>query len=463
MGINELFRHLNIGLPEDIARRKSQGDLEGAIRLMDLWLARNDIPEALRGCLTVQREMTSRLSLDYPYTRAEALALVRKHIPDFTEEEFDHRVDLGQIGWIYLNGEMRFFDRFFASVCKAQPSVAQRAGIVMAGAEASTVDHLAHAITCMKEQGSYTNRIRIRASAQLKDELFTPGMFLRVHLPLPARCEQQSDIRIESISPPGAIIAPEDAPQRTICWEITLEENLPFVVEYSYLHTANYHDFAPVAEPEEDFAPCLKEEHPHIVFTPYIKALTEELIQGISDPLDQARSIYDFISLNMKYNFMPAYFSLENIAENCARNFSGDCGVFALLFLTMCRCAGIPAQWQSGLAAEPGFCGGHDWVRFYARGYGWLYADPSYGTAAVRRGDEARRKFYFGNLDPYRMVANRVFQAEFTPEKVHWRADPYDNQVGEMELADRGLRYDEFIRSKEVLLCEEEPTCPSKH
>ena len=56
----------------------------------------------------------------------------------------------------------------------------------------------------------------------------------------------------------------------------------------------------------------------------------------------------------MRYTFMPSYFVLENIAENCARSFTGDCGVFALLFVTLCRCAGIPAQWQSGLAAEPG-------------------------------------------------------------------------------------------------------------
>jgi len=36
-------------------------------------------------------------------------------------------------------------------------------------------------------------------------------------------------------------------------------------------------------------------------------------------------------------------------------------------------------------------------------------------------------------------------------------ADPYDNQVGEIETAERGLGYGEFERSKEVLLCEELP------
>ena len=146
---------------------------------------------------------------------------------------------------------------------------------------------------------------------------------------------------------------------------------------------------------------------------------------------------------------------LENIPETCARTYTGDCGVFALLFITLCRCAGIPACWQSGLTAEPDFCGGHDWVRFYVAPHGWMFADPSYGTGAVRLEKEERRKFYFGNLDPYRMVANSEFMAPFTIDKDHWRADPYDNQLGEMETTDRGLRYEEFIRNKETLLCEE--------
>ena len=77
--------------------------------------------------------------------------------------------------------------------------------------------------------------------------------------------------------------------------------------------------------------------------------------------------------------------------------------------------------------------------------------------AAVRARNETRRRFYFGNLDAYRMVANNAFQAPFTVPKQHWRADPYDNQVGEIETAERGLGYGEFERSKEVLLCEELP------
>lgn len=458
MNQNQCFRYLNVGLPEDILRHKLHGDFESALRLIDQRLAKESLPAPLRACLTAQREIIVRLPLDYPYSRAEALAILRRHVPDFPEALFDQWVDEGKIGWIYVGGEMRFFDRFFETLCKADPAFAVKAGVQLAGAESAVTGKdlmLDRTIEKMKREGSAANRIRIRATVRLKEELFHPGMAVRVHLPLPAACETQSDIVIEKVEPPTGQIAPEDAPQRTVCWQETLDQNKTFTVEYSYTHRATYHDVAKiVADPvQPDF--YTNEQAPHILFTPYIRELAARLAEGTDDPLEKARRFYDFITLNMKYTFMPAYFSLENIAESCARNFTGDCGVFALLFLTLCRCVGIPACWQSGFAAEPDFCGGHDWVRFYIAPYGWLYADTSYGIAAVRGQNEERRKFYFGNLDPFRMVANNEFQADFTIDKEHWRADPYDNQVGEMETADRGLRFEEFERTKQVLLCQE--------
>ena len=79
----------------------------------------------------------------------------------------------------------------------------------------------------------------------------------------------------------------------------------------------------------------------------------------------------------------------------------------------------------------------------------------AYGTSAVRLGKEERRQFYFGNLDPYRMVANREFQENFTIQKQQLRADPYDNQSGEMETTDRGFYYHEYERNMDILCCEE--------
>ncbi len=459
MNVNENFRYLHMGLPEDILRRKLCGDFDGAVRLIDRRLLSPETPEALRRCLTAQREMILRLSGDFPFTREEALARIREKIPDFTEEEFCERVDSGKIGWIYQNGEMRFFDRFFETLCKTEQGFADRAGVAMRGVESAGKNspetaELKSCIRKMKEEGFVRRRICVEASLKMKDELFVPGMKLRAHLPIPLECQEQTEIVFEKLTP-GGKIAPGDALQRTVCWEEEMKENHPFIVRYSYVRRAEYQDTEQMKAKSEQPDFDTGEEAPHILFTPYIRELAGQLTEGLTDPLEKARRFYDFITLRMTYTYMPSYFSLENIADNCARNLTGDCGVFALLFLTLCRCAGIPARWQSGLTVEPDFCGAHDWVRFYIAPYGWLYADTSYGIAAVRAGDEERRRFYFGNIDPFRMAANQAFQSPFTIEKRHWRADPYDNQVGEMEMQERGLKYEEFERGKQVLECRE--------
>ena len=460
MNINETLKYARCGIPEDILRRKAIGDFDGAIRLIDRRLQDPDLPEALRGSLLIQKKICRELPSEFPYSKEDALAIIRKDIPDFTEAEFEEQVDRRNIRWIYVNGEERYFNRFYSSLCKAVPEVSRRAQLQVGGMEslssaAATANLRDVTIAKMKEKGSLTTRIRIRSTVKMKDEFYTPGMFVRAHLPIPAACDQQSDIRIEKIWPETGVIAPETAGQRTVCWEENLRENHEFVVEYSYLHTAKYKDAYNGSGVPGSYDFDVREQEPHVVFTPYIKALCAQLTEGITDPLLKARAFYDFITKNMYYTFMPEYVTQENLAENCALSYTGDCGVLALLFLTLCRCAGIPAQWQSGLTVEPDFIGGHDWVRFYVEPYGWIFADTSYGVSSMRAENEERRQFYFGNLDPYRMVANSAFQENFTIPKEQWRADPYDNQLGEIESSDRGYNFSEYLRTKTILLCEE--------
>lgn len=495
MNENQYFSYLDVGLPEAVEKMKLCGELEAAVDCIDQRLACTNLPENLRYCLLAEREMIRRMPADFPYTRAEAMNIIRAEIPSYTEEEFDAAVACGQIRFIYLHGEMRIFNRFFSSMCKSVPEFRARTKVALNGGESSGRGskgdlRLNRSMRIMKEKGALANRITIRATVKVEDTAFKPGMLVRVHVPIAAACEQQSDIRIESMFPENGQIAPEDAEQRTVYWEENMQENHEFSVTYSYVHTAKWHDVEtvlhgmpmsqgtmqdagsacseaaqrPSGVPE---LPCLKPEAlaeylkdtaelaPHIEFTPYIRALTEACAQGCTTPLEKAKSFYDFITKNFRYTYMPAYFTLDSIAENCARSFTGDCGVFALLFITMCRCAGIPAEWQSGFAAEPEFVGGHDWARFYVEPFGWLFADPSFGVSSNRNENEERRMFYFGNLDPYRMVANRAFQAPFTVDKRYFRTDPYDNQYGEIETEDRGLRYDEYKRKAEIVSFEE--------
>ena len=90
-------------------------------------------------------------------------------------------------------------------------------------------------------------------------------------------------------------------------------------------------------------------------------------------------------------------------------------------------------------------------AQFYIAPYGWLFADPSFGGSSRRAGNEERRQFYFGNLDPFRMPANSAFQHEFMPPKKFMRQDPTDNQYGECEYEDRALRSSEYETKHEIL------------
>ena len=134
----------------------------------------------------------------------------------------------------------------------------------------------------------------------------------------------------------------------------------------------------------------------------------------------------------MRYSVVRQYGTFSQIPEYVGTSLKGDCGFQALLFITLCRCAGLPARWQSGLYATPYETGCHDWAQYYVAPFGWLFADCSFGGAAYREGDEERRVFYGANLDPYRVPQASEFQHGFCLPEDALREDPYDNQVGEI-------------------------------
>jgi hypothetical protein len=486
MNWNETFCSLDAGLPEDIARLKAAGYYRKAIALIDRRLGeswtdnRNGasrayqpesdpmpaMPDAQRACLTVQREMMRRIAADYPYTEAQAVRRVQEHIPNFTAQEFRNMVDADRIDWRFIEGEKYYFRRFYQSLVYTDAAFAARTGL--APKESAYAARLA-AAEAMRKNGSETARITFKFTIRASDEAFASAKMraaiagrdtvkAKIWLPIPAACAAQPQIEALEFSEQPNQIAPEDALQRTVYWEKALGENRGFTAEYRYTEKAVYSDpmSAPKVLCEEDRnAPspedCLGEQAPHIVFTPYLRALTAQLTQGAADEAEKAKRIFDFITLHVQYRYMPSYFTLEAIPDACVRSCRGDCGVQALTFITMCRIAGIPAVWQSGLMAGPKKVGGHDWAMFYLAGHGWMYADCSFGGSAARMGDETLRRHYFGNLDPYRMTANRAFGAALTPPKESWRNDPYDNQMGEMELEGVGLTGEEYDTEIELV------------
>ena len=437
---NEDFRHLMDPLPADIDRRVKAGDITGALRLIEGCLSAGIQPE-LAPRLRAEKIRLSRLTDNYPLFKEEAMAQVRQEWPEFTEEQFDALVDNRRIDWRYVNGRVQYHDRFLSCV----RIYAQREA---PGLKAEQEDHTQRdqMLARMEREGGLTARITLKAS--IKTRKPSAGKKIQAWLPIPADCPQQSEIEILDATP-GYVLGPADSPARTIYWESRDRDS--FEVTYRYKHHAAYVD--PYTLTCDDLQPTFdtQEELPHIAFTPYLRELCARITKGCKTPVEKAGAIYDYVTGTVDYRYQPAYVLLDSIADSCAKELRGDCGVMALLFITLCRIAGIPARWQSGLSARPDDSGAHDWAMFYIAPYGWLYADPSFGSGARRNGEVSRRKHYFGNLDPCRMVANSVFQAPLTPPNPCYRNDPYDNQLGEMTVDGAGLWGDDVERSVETV------------
>ena len=447
------IQSLSLPLPADVSRLIRAGYLKEAaerIRFLLSCLKAEQEP-LLKTRLELELARLSQLPGEYPYSFSEALALVRRQVPDFTQEEFFALEKEGRIDFLFIDGQKRYFRRFWETLTATDPELAGRADPELVNEAASRSLFRNTTIRLLKEEGYLKYRIHLKAGLRIKDVFFEPGKEILVHLPVPKESAPVENIRILNTGHRPAFLAPADAPARTIAFQETPMENDTFWVEYEYDSVVHYVEPNPdlVSDrlPDFDTGQLL----PHIRFTPYLRALTAQVVGRETNPLKMAERIYYFITSQVKYSYVPEYFLLDDIAESCAVNHKGDCGVQALLFITMCRIAGIPARWQSGLSVTPASVGPHDWAQFFFPHYGWLYADLSFGGSAFRAGETERQAFYFGNLDPFRMVANTAFQAPLFPPKSGLRADPYDNQVGECEIGGKGLLSGQFDYFHEII------------
>ena len=429
MNIDRVAHSQSVPLPEHILRRREAGDLDGAVRAIDAFLAREDLPAMLRDRLICEKERIRRLPTQYPWNHTQALEKLRELVGEISEEDFDRLEDEGLVDFIYLNGEKRYFVRFHRSIYK------QRRFVKTLDPYNPWLDPMVEEIMT---QGEMTKHITLDVKLSLVPESFVPGDYL-AHLPYPLEESQQSKVTLVDGTPDGITDGATGA--RDAWWHKHLDTWEDFHLRYRYVSRICYADPLHAPAPATPLYPNttaptaadLAEEPPFIRFTPYLKALAQEVTQGETTPVGKAWRIYEFITTKVTYSFVRDYFQIDNIGEFCAVNLRGDCGLQALLFIQLCRICGIPARWQSGMSIDPGYAGSHDWAQFYLDGWGWLFADPSYGGSAWRAGNAVRHAFYFGNMDPLRMAANNRYQASLEPAKQALRVDPYDNQSGELE------------------------------
>ncbi len=438
----EDLQYLSITLPEEVKMYHYAGDFAGEMACIDRWLAR-DLPTSLQRRLAIQRLFAEVLAKDYPLTRADVVAGMQVRYPEADEQILDAFIASGNVDYILQNGEMRFQHQAISNIFKTHTHDLERLCDPHAPRPQDHIVIPAH-IPEMQEAGSLAYRYEVEEWLRLTPEAERPGEMLRIWLPYPVACATQpeEEIRLLSSSHPVTVTG---TVHRTAYMEVPCEAGATYSVRFSFVNRAPYTrlDFsrptgivAAEGLSDKECARYLGEQAPHIRFTPFIRSLAAEIAGDETDPLRLARRVYDYICEHIRYSYVRDYLLIENIPEFLLTNGYGDCGTMALAFITLCRVLGIPAKWQSGSSCSPAGIGSHDWAMFYVAPYGWLYCDPSYGEGSARAGNEVRREHYFGNLDPFRLVASNEFQEPLVPDKQFCRMDPYDNQSGEAEYAD---------------------------
>jgi len=443
-------------LPEDIAHVKGAGEYDLALKMIERRLSR-DLPKMLRQRLETERMFLHRLPKCYTLNTAAFLEEMREQVEDFTQEELEELLLDGKLDFIYLNGERMYHEDSIASLLKTQKQINCRAKDPYDQTKSPLNDVIARVKAGVKGW-----RFTMKATTAIADKVFDKNDLYRVHLPIPADSMQQEGASDLSANWEIHHVDPADAPQRTVYFEKQLAENEPLVTHYTWVQRPRYVDpldesiheiIYPNALPvcDDDLA----QQPPHVVFTPYLRALAKELKGDETDPVRIAHKFYCFATRQVMYAYQRPYLLIENGAEYAGTQLRGDCGLYAVLFISLCRISGIPARWQSGLYAQPGDVGSHDWAEFYSERLGWLPVDCSFGGGALRAENEERWAFYFGNLDPWRMVANRMYYMPLSPSKAFPRYDPYDSQRAEVETQNKGLYGGEFRTRYQITAWEE--------
>lgn len=142
--------------------------------------------------------------------------------------------------------------------------------------------------------------------------------------------------------------------------------------------------------------------------------LSREQTAGISDPLQKARKIYEYVIAHMHYDHNGAGWGHGDAIFACTTH-HGNCTDFHSLFIGMARAAGIPARFDIGFAIPLGQRDGkimsyHCWAEFYVEGSGWIPID-----AAEAWQNPARHNYYFGALDADRVRFSRGRDLTLSP------------------------------------------------
>lgn len=429
------------------------------------------------------KDLEHRIETDFCRSREEVTDYVRKYIPEVTGEQIDAWTADGRLESMVIGGETRYFRNAAPNLFRLDPECRAIKESVDGPEDSRAYRTGVRNMAKVREKDGgncigQPRRMRVRYTLTVDAGAVPDGKKIRCWLPWPrtdvprqtdvkfieagwtsrpADCGDPMYFRTELPDAEELVFSGNDSRHSTLYMEAKASAGWPtvFYEEFEYVSSAECHDLDSLVAAAEKAAAQERynaysgtglnpefhadERDVHIRFSPEILALRDSLSAGISNPVLKAKAFYDWIDANFPWASAREYSTIENIPEYVLDSGHGDCGQVSLLFITLCRSAGIPAHFQSGFMMHPGAWNLHDWAEIWADGTGWIPVDQSFGS------DE-----YFGNIDSYRMIVNSDFGQALIPAKKYPRSETVDFQRGEVEWDGGNLYFDNWSYDMEI-------------
>jgi len=449
-------------LIQSVNQFEQSGQFKQAAGVLENALQRKSLTSAERKNLEFELDRLERIKKDFPYTREQLFAELKSTVKGLTSEEFGRWIGEGRFDSREIDGRRYFMTSSVSNLFFRYPELNPRRIPPKETAELEkaiwkTCAAIKQAALAEHRPYVLPRRFHVTMTVTAASNAAPAGETIRAWLPVPRRYPFQGDFQLISTSSPAKQLGDEQNSVRCVYLEQAARKKKPteFTIDYHYTTHGVWFDVRPeqvtACDPNDSALQPFIREAPHVVFTPDIRALSQEIAGDEPNPYLKARKFYDWIAGQIKYSYAIEYSTIRNISDYCRRNGYGDCGQEALLFITLCRLNGIPARWQSGWNMFPGAKTIHDWSEIYVAPYGWMPVDPYMAIYAMRYANtlnpEQRREirdFYFGGLDQYRMAANSDHSQTLTPPKQSMRSDDVDFQRGELEWSGHNIYFDQY-------------------
>ena len=462
----------------DASRLELQGQFKQAASLLTRALEDKSLPAAERKKLEFELDRLDRIKQDFPLTKEALFTALKDSVKNLTSDECEQWLKEGRFDCRDIDGARYFMGDSVRNLHWRYPALNARRRhpkdtAPLERARLESIRSIKSAALAGKTPYVLPKRFRAAMSVTAKANAAPAGEIIRAWIPVPRQYPFQGDFELVTTSSPVKHLDDAQSSIRSVYLEQPAQAGKPtqFKVEYEYTAHGVWFDVKPAeVRPCDLNDPALREftrEAPHIVFTPELRQLSQQIVGDETNPYWKAKKCYDWIADHIQYSYAIEYSTIRNISEYCRAKGYGDCGQEALLFIALCRLNGVPARWQSGWNTFPGDKSNHDWSEIYLAPYGWMPVDPYMGIWAMRYANtlphEQKRElrdFYFGGLDQYRMSANSDHSQVLSPAKRTIRSDDVDFQRGELEWGDRNIYFDRFsynLTMKEVSLARARP------